>query len=475
MHLRAWRPCSPAPRSPRRGSRRSITRDARRGRHGGRRAVPGPTGALVRRASRPPAVGDCRVRCWRSPRCAGRRQAAPAVGHTCQRRRLAEAARARDAYVVAAAPRPALLDAATRSAPAGPSRWSATARSTRVRARAERALTRGSRHPQGALARGMVLGQDDALTATTARRLPRRRARASRRRERRERRCCSRARARRSARAPGSALRARLWLAARADRAYVPLAGGGPSIQRAGVMGAAGLVAALAGRPASRWYALLLAAAFDARAEPARGRGSRLAAQLRRRRRDRCCSRRAAARCADAGVPRALADARRHHGRRDARHGAADRAALRARLARRRCRPTSSPRPPSRRSCGSGRSPPRSASSRRRWRAVPALAALPLALPHLARARGRGAARRAGRACRRRARRAAGAACAAARARGGAWRAAARATAAAPRSPRCVPSSRVAAGAPARARRRGRPRRRALASRSSTSARATRR
>src|SRR5262249_45613043 len=42
---------------------------------------------------------------------------------------------------------------------------------------------------------------------------------------------------------------------------YVPLAGGGPSIQRAGAMGAATTVAALAGRPASRWYALLLAAA----------------------------------------------------------------------------------------------------------------------------------------------------------------------------------------------------------------------
>src|SRR5207237_3971145 len=41
---------------------------------------------------------------------------------------------------------------------------------------------------------------------------------------------------------------------------YVPLTGAGPSIQRAGVMGAAGLVAALAGRPASRSYALLLAA-----------------------------------------------------------------------------------------------------------------------------------------------------------------------------------------------------------------------
>jgi len=41
---------------------------------------------------------------------------------------------------------------------------------------------------------------------------------------------------------------------------YVPLAGGGPSIQRAGIMGGAILVAALAGRPASRWYALGLAA-----------------------------------------------------------------------------------------------------------------------------------------------------------------------------------------------------------------------
>jgi competence protein ComEC len=41
---------------------------------------------------------------------------------------------------------------------------------------------------------------------------------------------------------------------------YVPLAGGGPSIQRAGVMGAAGLLAILLTRPASRWYALFLAA-----------------------------------------------------------------------------------------------------------------------------------------------------------------------------------------------------------------------
>jgi len=49
---------------------------------------------------------------------------------------------------------------------------------------------------------------------------------------------------------------------------YVPLAGAGPSLQRAGVMGAAALVALAAGRPASRWYGLLLAAAVTLAANP---------------------------------------------------------------------------------------------------------------------------------------------------------------------------------------------------------------
>lgn len=49
---------------------------------------------------------------------------------------------------------------------------------------------------------------------------------------------------------------------------YVPLAGGGPSIQRAGVMGAAGVVAMLAGRPTARWYALGLAALATLAADP---------------------------------------------------------------------------------------------------------------------------------------------------------------------------------------------------------------
>jgi competence protein ComEC len=59
----------------------------------------------------------------------------------------------------------------------------------------------------------------------------------------------------------GLGIRGRSWLVAALIALYVPLAGAGPSIQRAGAMGAATTVAALAGRPASRWYALLLAAA----------------------------------------------------------------------------------------------------------------------------------------------------------------------------------------------------------------------
>jgi competence protein ComEC len=49
---------------------------------------------------------------------------------------------------------------------------------------------------------------------------------------------------------------------------YVPLAGAGASIQRAGVMGVAGVVAAFAGRRSSRAYALLLAAAVTLLVNP---------------------------------------------------------------------------------------------------------------------------------------------------------------------------------------------------------------
>ena len=129
-----------------------------------------------------------------------------------------------------------------------------------VRRRAERGLEHGLRRDDANLLRGMVLGQDERLAEEV------------------------RDDFRRSGLAHllavsgqnvmllailvlafsvavGLPLRARLLLALLLVAAYVPLAGGGPSIQRAGVMGAAGLVAALAGRPASRWYALGLAAA----------------------------------------------------------------------------------------------------------------------------------------------------------------------------------------------------------------------
>lgn len=59
------------------------------------------------------------------------------------------------------------------------------------------------------------------------------------------------------------------WLCvAGAIAVYVPLAGGGPSILRAGLMGGAVIVALLAGRPASRSYALLIAAAVTLVLDP---------------------------------------------------------------------------------------------------------------------------------------------------------------------------------------------------------------
>jgi competence protein ComEC len=130
-----------------------------------------------------------------------------------------------------------------------------------VRDRSERALTAGVPAEQGALARGMVLGQDAALTDDV----------------REDFRTTGLAHLVAASGANvmllaalvlafgaalGLGLSARLWLAIALIAAYVPLAGGGPSIQRAAVMGIAGIVAALAGRPSSRWYALLLAAAL---------------------------------------------------------------------------------------------------------------------------------------------------------------------------------------------------------------------
>jgi competence protein ComEC len=66
----------------------------------------------------------------------------------------------------------------------------------------------------------------------------------------------------------GMPLRARLlWIVA-AIAVYVPLAGGGPSIVRAGVMGALTLLATFAGRRASRLYTLAIAAIVTLAIDP---------------------------------------------------------------------------------------------------------------------------------------------------------------------------------------------------------------
>jgi competence protein ComEC len=128
-----------------------------------------------------------------------------------------------------------------------------------VRARAERAIDRGLPRPQAALMRGMVLGQDEALpdrmrddlqTAGLAHLVAASGQNVML--------LCALAFA--LSAVAGVGLRWRLAGALVLIALYVPLAGAGPSIQRAGVMGAAGVAATLAGRPASRAYALLLAA-----------------------------------------------------------------------------------------------------------------------------------------------------------------------------------------------------------------------
>jgi competence protein ComEC len=129
-----------------------------------------------------------------------------------------------------------------------------------IRARAEAALGRGMPRGEAALARGFVLGEDDRIDQRT--------------REDFQRSNLTHLLAVSGENVVllcvlawpllallGLPLRARLVGALCLIAVYVPVTGAGPSIQRAGVMGAAGLVAALADRPRSRWYAVLLAAA----------------------------------------------------------------------------------------------------------------------------------------------------------------------------------------------------------------------
>lgn len=130
----------------------------------------------------------------------------------------------------------------------------------RARSRAEAGVAAGLRPGEAALARGMVLGEDERL-ADPVREDFRRSGLAHLLAASGQNVMLLAALALPLLAAIGLGLRARLTGALLLVAVYVPLAGAGPSIQRAGVMGAAGLLAGLAGRPASRAYALLLAAA----------------------------------------------------------------------------------------------------------------------------------------------------------------------------------------------------------------------
>jgi competence protein ComEC len=134
----------------------------------------------------------------------------------------------------------------------------ALARTDEIRARAEAGLGRGMPAREAALARGFVLGQDEGVDPET--------------KEDFTRAGLSHLLAVSGENvtllgllatallaAFGVPLRERLLWVLAAIALYVPLAGSGPSIQRAGVMGAAGLLATLAGRRASTLYALGLA------------------------------------------------------------------------------------------------------------------------------------------------------------------------------------------------------------------------
>jgi competence protein ComEC len=129
-----------------------------------------------------------------------------------------------------------------------------------MRERAERAVAAGMPADDGALLRGMVLGQDEAidralrddfrdsglahLLAVSGQNV-----------------MLLAALALPALALAGLGMRARLAALVALIALYVPLAGAGPSLQRAGVMGVAGIAAIAASRPASRSYALLLAAA----------------------------------------------------------------------------------------------------------------------------------------------------------------------------------------------------------------------
>jgi competence protein ComEC len=136
-----------------------------------------------------------------------------------------------------------------------------------IRSRAEDGLGSGMPAREAALARGFVLGEDEAVDATTVDDF--RRAGLSHLLAVSGQNVVLLALlAMPLLAAFGVPLRTRLVWILGGIVVYVPLAGAGPSILRAGVMGAIGLFATLAGRRGSRLYALALAAVVTLAVDP---------------------------------------------------------------------------------------------------------------------------------------------------------------------------------------------------------------
>lgn len=143
----------------------------------------------------------------------------------------------------------------------------ALAHAGRIRAHAEAALGTGMPAREAALARGFVLGDEDGIDAQTTEDF-RRSGLAHLLAVSGQNVALLALLAMPVLAAFGIPLRARLVWVLGLIAVYVPLAGAGPSIQRAGVMGALSLLAMLAGRRTSRLYALGLAALVTLAIEP---------------------------------------------------------------------------------------------------------------------------------------------------------------------------------------------------------------
>jgi competence protein ComEC len=143
----------------------------------------------------------------------------------------------------------------------------AVARTGEIRERAEAGLGEGMPAREAALARGFVLGDDDELDPATKEDFIRA-GLAHLTAVSGENVTLLALLAMPILAAFGLALRERLIWTIALIAVYIPLAGSGPSIQRAGVMGAAGLLATLAGRRTSRLHALGLALVVTVAIDP---------------------------------------------------------------------------------------------------------------------------------------------------------------------------------------------------------------